>query len=252
MKIGIQGELGAYSHIAANNLFEDPEIKTCTTFEETFKKAFDDENYTLNNKEQPIKTNGHNKTQKRRQQPSNTVDTAKMSNLLQTLHNSTEDNEETENEMGDFNPPAAPESSGVERTTDVKESPVSKYLREGPENRTSGHTNQAVEYHDQNLDVNGYLDNYEIAYPILKEYKVPATIFLVSKNFVSQPWAWWVELWNYLKKIQPDVRILGADHEGTHFTGYELPIKCIFNTRDHGYSTSELRKRVFEAEKSKS
>ena len=54
-----------------------------------------------------------------------------------------------------------------------------------------------------------------------------------------------------IKKIQPDVRILGADHEGTPFTGNELPIKCIFNTRDHGYSTSELRKRVFEAEKSK-
>ena len=54
-----------------------------------------------------------------------------------------------------------------------------------------------------------------------------------------------------LKKIQPDVRILGADHEGKPFTGHELPIKCIFNTRDHGYSTSELRKRVFEAEKSK-
>ena len=121
---------------------------------------FDDENYTLNNQKQQTKTNGHNKTQKRRQQPSNTVDTAKMSNLLQTLHNSTDDNEETENEMGDFNPPAAPESSGVERTTDVKESPVSKYLREGPENQPGGHTNQAVEYHDQNLDVNGYLDNY--------------------------------------------------------------------------------------------
>ena len=54
------------------------------------------------------------------------------------------------------------------------------------------------------------------------------------------------DLIEVLKKIQPDVRILGADHEGK-----ELPIKCIFNTRDHGYSTSELRKRVFEAEKSK-
>ena len=59
------------------------------------------------------------------------------------------------------------------------------------------------------------------------------------------------DLIEVLKKIQPDVRILGADHEGTPFTGHELPIKCIFNTRDHGYSTSELRKRVFEAEKSK-
>ena len=54
-----------------------------------------------------------------------------------------------------------------------------------------------------------------------------------------------------LKKMQPDVRILGADHEGKLYTGHELPIKCIFNTRDHGYSTSELRRRVFEAEKSK-
>ena len=36
-KIAIQGELGAYSHIAAENLYKDSEIKTCTTFEETFK-----------------------------------------------------------------------------------------------------------------------------------------------------------------------------------------------------------------------
>ena len=48
----------------------------------------------------------------------------------------------------------------------------------------------------------GYLDNYEIAYPILKKYKIPATIFLVSKNFVSIPWAWWIELWRHLKKIK--------------------------------------------------
>ena len=59
------------------------------------------------------------------------------------------------------------------------------------------------------------------------------------------------DLIEVLKNIQPDVRILGADHKGTLFTGYELPIKCIFNSRDHGFSTSELRKRVFEAEKNK-
>jgi len=44
MKIGIQGELGAYSHIAANKLYPNAEIKTCATFEETFKEAFQDEN----------------------------------------------------------------------------------------------------------------------------------------------------------------------------------------------------------------
>ena len=37
MKIGIQGELGAYSHIAVENLFKDADIKTCSTFEETFQ-----------------------------------------------------------------------------------------------------------------------------------------------------------------------------------------------------------------------
>ncbi len=59
------------------------------------------------------------------------------------------------------------------------------------------------------------------------------------------------DLIKVLKEVNPDVRILGADHQGTEFTGHELPIKCIFNSRDHGYSTSELRKRIFEAEKKK-
>ena len=47
MKIGIQGELGAYSHIAVNNLYKDAEIKTCATFEETFRQAYEDENYKI-------------------------------------------------------------------------------------------------------------------------------------------------------------------------------------------------------------
>ena len=46
-KIAIQGELGAYSHIAAENLYKNSEIKTCTTFEETFKKAYNDPSYKI-------------------------------------------------------------------------------------------------------------------------------------------------------------------------------------------------------------
>ena len=46
-KIAIQGELGAYSHIAAENLYKDSEIKTCTTFEETFKQAYNDDSYKI-------------------------------------------------------------------------------------------------------------------------------------------------------------------------------------------------------------
>ena len=45
-----------------------------------------------------------------------------------------------------------------------------------------------------------------------------------------------------------DVRIIGADWKDKRFTGDELGIPVIYNTRDHGYSTSELRKRIAQAE----
>ena len=47
IKIAIQGELGAYSHIAAENLYKGAEIKTCATFEETFKQAYNDQNFKI-------------------------------------------------------------------------------------------------------------------------------------------------------------------------------------------------------------
>ncbi len=46
-KIAIQGELGAYSHIAAASLYKDINIKTCATFEETFKQAYNDPSFKI-------------------------------------------------------------------------------------------------------------------------------------------------------------------------------------------------------------
>ena len=46
-KIAFQGELGAYSHIAINEIFKDADIKTCSTFEETFKIAHEDESFKI-------------------------------------------------------------------------------------------------------------------------------------------------------------------------------------------------------------
>ena len=43
-KIAFQGEMGAYSHIACENLYPGSSIQACPTFEETFKTAHDDEN----------------------------------------------------------------------------------------------------------------------------------------------------------------------------------------------------------------
>ncbi len=61
------------------------------------------------------------------------------------------------------------------------------------------------------------------------------------------------DLLNLLKEntLGIDVRILGVEYKGKQFTGYDLPLPVYFNTRDHGYSTTELRGRVFEAEKAK-
>ena len=51
-----------------------------------------------------------------------------------------------------------------------------------------------------------------------------------------------------LKNLDIDVRIVGADWKGKKFTGHELEIPVVFNSRDHGFSTSSLRERVYEAE----
>jgi glycerol-3-phosphate cytidylyltransferase len=57
------------------------------------------------------------------------------------------------------------------------------------------------------------------------------------------------ELYNALKRIDPDIRIIGADWKGKEYTGHDLPIETYFNTRDHGFSTTELRNRIYEQEK---
>ena len=44
------------------------------------------------------------------------------------------------------------------------------------------------------------------------------------------------------------VRIIGADWKGKNYTGHDLGIQTIFNSRNHNYSSSELRQRIFEKE----
>jgi glycerol-3-phosphate cytidylyltransferase len=51
------------------------------------------------------------------------------------------------------------------------------------------------------------------------------------------------ELYEILKGPY-DVRIIGADWKGKNYTGHDLPIRTVFNTRDHNYSSTDLRKRI--------
>lgn len=60
------------------------------------------------------------------------------------------------------------------------------------------------------------------------------------------------ELLDILRTSDIDVRIIGEDWKGKKYTGFELGIPVIFNSRDHNYSSSNLRKRIFEAERIKS
>ena len=53
------------------------------------------------------------------------------------------------------------------------------------------------------------------------------------------------DLYSLLKELKPDVRFLGEDHKGKQFTGDDLPIKVIWNSRDHNYSSSNLRERIY-------
>ena len=57
------------------------------------------------------------------------------------------------------------------------------------------------------------------------------------------------DLYKLLKKIKPDIRIIGADWKGKKFTGWDLPIKIYFNSRNHKYSTTELRDRLKKVNK---
>lgn len=59
------------------------------------------------------------------------------------------------------------------------------------------------------------------------------------------------ELYQILKYLNPDIRILGTDWKDKIFTGCNLPIEIHWHNRDHEWSTSYLRKRVYEAEKAK-
>jgi glycerol-3-phosphate cytidylyltransferase len=60
------------------------------------------------------------------------------------------------------------------------------------------------------------------------------------------------DLEDLLLILPVDVRILGVEYQDKEFTGKDIcnkrNIKLIFNSRDHSFSSSSLRKRVAEAE----
>lgn len=60
------------------------------------------------------------------------------------------------------------------------------------------------------------------------------------------------DLRDLLLILPVDVRVLGVEYQGTNFSGQaeceQRGIDIVFNTRDHSFSSSSLRKRVVEAQ----
>jgi glycerol-3-phosphate cytidylyltransferase len=72
-------------------------------------------------------------------------------------------------------------------------------------------------------------------------------------KFVDEiiPYATEKELMDILTSYPIDVRIIGEEYRDKQFTGYQLPMSVYFNSRQHSFSTTELRQRVLEIEKTK-
>lgn len=60
-------------------------------------------------------------------------------------------------------------------------------------------------------------------------------------------------LYTSLLELQPDVRFLGDDYINKKFTGDDLDVQIEYHQRSsHNYSSTGLRKRIYESEKNKS
>lgn len=63
------------------------------------------------------------------------------------------------------------------------------------------------------------------------------------------------DLEDILLTLPIDVRILGVEYQDREFTGRDIcfnrGIELVFNGRDHSFSSSSLRRRVYEAEMQK-
>lgn len=82
-------------------------------------------------------------------------------------------------------------------------------------------------------------------------------IQLKACKFVDEivPYATEQDLQDILQAFPIDVRIIGEEYRDKKFTGREYcestGIKLVFNKRDHRFSSSGLRKEVYECESSK-
>ena len=79
---------------------------------------------------------------------------------------------------------------------------------------------------------------YKPVVPLYERYKTLMSIRYIDEVFVYQTEK---ELLELISIIKPSIRILGEDYLGKPFTGDDLPIKVIYTTRSHDWSTTKIK-----------
>lgn len=79
---------------------------------------------------------------------------------------------------------------------------------------------------------------YKPVIPLYERYRTLMSIKYIDEVFTYQTEEELIEL---IKFWKPDLRILGEDYIGKPFTGDDLPIKVIYTTRSHDWSTTKIK-----------
>ena len=79
---------------------------------------------------------------------------------------------------------------------------------------------------------------YKPVIPLYERYRPLMAIQYIDDVYMYQTEE---ELYELIKFWKPQVRILGEDYIGKPFTGDDLPIKVIYTTRSHDWSTTKLK-----------
>ena len=80
--------------------------------------------------------------------------------------------------------------------------------------------------------------NYKPVIPLYERYKTLMSIKYIDEVVTYQTEEDLIQLMEFYK---PDIRILGDDYIGKRFTGDHLPIKVIYTTRSHNWSTTKIK-----------
>ena len=79
---------------------------------------------------------------------------------------------------------------------------------------------------------------YKPVIPLYERYRTLMAIQYIDDVYMYQTEE---DLYELIKFWKPQVRILGEDYIGKPFTGDDLPLKVIYTTRSHDWSTTKLK-----------